>query len=208
MRRIVVDPLQPDLAQLGEAAAIVRAGGIIAFPTDTLYGLAVNPFDVQAVLALFAAKVRDAGRAVPLIASDMEQVIACIGPLPPLGRQLALHFWPGPLTMVLAAPATLASVAAPDGTVGVRVPSHAVARALCQAADLPVTATSANISGVDASPSADIVAQALAGRIDLLVDAGPTPGGPPSTLVDVTGRVPRQIRAGAIPWTEIQACVS
>lgn len=207
MRRIVVDPVHPDAALLREAAAVVRAGGIVAFPTDTLYGLAVNPFDPQAVLGLFSAKARDPGRAVPLIASDLEQVIACIGRLPALGRQLALRFWPGPLTMVVVAPPALASVAAPDGTVGVRVPGHATARALCQAADLPLTATSANISGADASSSPDVVAQTLGDRIDLLVDAGPTPGGPPSTLVDVTGRVPRQIRAGAISWTEIEACV-
>jgi L-threonylcarbamoyladenylate synthase len=207
MRRIVVDPVHPDPALLRQAADVVRAGGLVAFPTDTLYGLAVNPFDAKAVLGLFAAKARDPGRAVPLIASDLEQVIASLGSLPALGRRLAVHFWPGPLTIVVPAPPSLASVAASDGTVGVRVPRHAAARALCREADLPLTATSANISGVDASSSPDVVARSLGDRIDLLVDAGATPGGPPSTLVDVTGNVPRQIRAGAIAWTEIEACV-
>jgi L-threonylcarbamoyladenylate synthase len=207
MRRVVVDPVAPDPESVKQAADAIRAGGCIALPTDTLYGLAVNPFDATAVEKLFAVKGRESGRAVALIAADAEQVVERVGPLPPTARALATRFWPGPLTLILPAPRDLVPAVSSDGTVGVRVPDHAVARALCRAAGFPLTATSANISGGAATSSPDVVAGILADRIDLLVDAGPTPGGSPSTLVDVTGPAPRLVRAGAVAWADIQSCL-
>jgi L-threonylcarbamoyladenylate synthase len=190
---------------LDAAVRAIGEGGVIALPTDTLYGLGADPFRLDAVARVFAVKGRLAERALPLIAADIDQVADRLGRLPDLGRRLAARFWPGPLTLLLTAPPALApDVSGGTGTVGVRVPAHAVARALCRACGTPLTATSANISG--AAPSADPgeVERTLGARIDLLVDAGATPGGPPSTIVDATGASPRLVRQGAIAWEEIQ----
>jgi L-threonylcarbamoyladenylate synthase len=173
-----------------------------------LYGLAVDPFHREAVARLFEAKGRPADRGLPLMACDVGQVVASIGPLPAKGHRLASRFWPGPLTLLLPAPPTLGSdVTGGTGRVGVRVPADVVARAVCRAAGKPITATSANISGQPATANPDDVERALGARIDLLLDGGPTRGGASSTIVDVTEAEPRLVRAGAIPWDEIQACV-
>jgi L-threonylcarbamoyladenylate synthase len=206
MRRVFVDPAAPQRDAIEEAAGWIRRGGIVAVPTDTLYGLAADPFNAAAVARLFAVKGRDAGEALPLIAADAAQVAARLGGLPAAGGRLAGRFWPGPLTLVVQAPPMLArAVTGGTGTVGVRVPAHAVARAVCAACDHPITATSANISGSPATADPDVVERTLGDRIDLLIDTGPTPGGAPSTIVDVAGPTPRMIRAGAIPWAEIES---
>jgi len=206
MRRVLVDPDAPQRDAIQEAAGCIRRGGLVAVPTDTLYGLAVDPFNAAAVGRVFAVKGRDAGEALPLIAADARQVIAHLGGLPEAGRRLADRFWPGPLTLVVGAPRMLArAVTGGTGTVGVRVPAHDVARAICAACDHPITATSANISGSPASADPDVVERTLGDRLDLLIDTGPTPGGAPSTIVDVTAPTPRLIRAGAIRWAEIES---
>jgi L-threonylcarbamoyladenylate synthase len=208
MKRITVSATDPDVAAMAAAAAVIRSGGIVALPTDTLYGLAVDPFNATAVARLFEAKRRPADRGIPLIASNTDQVVRAFGELSPLARQLADRFWPGPLTLVMPAGPAAADVAASStGTVGVRVPAHAVARAVCAASDRPVTATSANVSGAQAASSPDDVGSVLQGQIDMILDAGPTPGGPPSTIVDVTGEQPRLMRAGAIPWDLVEQCL-
>jgi L-threonylcarbamoyladenylate synthase len=206
MRRIRVAAVAPDRLQIREAAALLRSGGIAAIPTDTLYGLAANPFEGQAVARLFTIKQRGLERALPLIAADVAQVDAALGPLGDLARRLAAAFWPGPLTLVLPARVELArEVTGGLGTVGVRVPAHDVARALCAEAGVPLTATSANISGEPPTDDPDTVARQLADRLDLLIDAGHTPGGPPSTIVDATGTELRLIRAGAVAWDAVLA---
>src|SRR5262245_40546825 len=177
-------------------------------PTDTLYGLAGNPFSVPALAAIGQLKQRPAERAVPLVAADVEQIAATLGVLPMLARLLAIRFWPGPLTMLMQAPERLpADVTGGTGRVGVRVPAHAVARALCAACGTPLTATSANKSGQSATNDPETVASTLGAGLDVLLDAGVTPGGPPSTIIDVTDQTPRVIRQGAIPWESIQACL-
>ena len=209
MRRVPVDALSPDVTLIQEAAAVIRSDGVVALPTDTLYGLAVDPCHPEAVARLFEAKGRPAGRALPLVAADASQVACWIGPLSPAARRLADRFWPGPLTLLVTAPSALApGVAAGTGRVGIRVPAHAVARALCAACGHPLTATSANLSGEPASADPGDVARALEGRIDLLLDAGRTAGGEPSTIVDASGPELRLVREGAIPWAEIAACVA
>ena len=209
MLRITVTAVAPDRESIGRAASVVRAGGVAAIPTDTLYGLAANPFDVAAINKLFTIKRRDLEKAIPLVAADIAQVEASIGVLPPLGARLARAFWPGPLTLVVRAPETLAvEVTGGTGTVGVRVPACEVTRALCAAARLPLTATSANISGEPPTNLPETVAAALGARLDVLIDSGPTAGGPPSTIVDVTGPEPRLIRAGAITWDAVLAAAT
>ena len=181
-------------------------GRVVAIPTETLYGLAADPFSAAAVARVFAVKGRDAERALPLVAGGIAQIVLCLGPLPAMALRLAERFWPGPLTILMAAPASLArEVTGGTGKVGVRVPGDPIARAVCAACDHPVTATSANISGEPPPATPDEVERALGDRIEFLLDAGATPGGPPSTIVDVTGPEPRLVRAGAVPWDEIDA---
>lgn len=206
--RLSIDPLDPDPAAVGAAARVVQRGGIVAMPTDTLYGLAVSPFNATALEAIRRLKERPADRAIPLVAADVEQIAATLGVLPMLARLLAARFWPGPLTMLMPAPERLpAEVTGGTGRVGVRVPAHAVTRALCAACGMPLTATSANKSGQPATNDPDAVAASLGAGIDVLLDAGVTPGGPPSTIIDVTDATPRVIRQGAIPWESIQSCL-
>jgi L-threonylcarbamoyladenylate synthase len=204
MRRVFVDSEAPQRDAIQEAAKWIRIGGLLAIPTDTLYGLAGDPFNRQAVARIFAVKGRGAERALPLIAASLPQVVAHFGPLEPAAARLAECFWPGPLTLLLPAPASLASgVTGGTGRVGVRVPADRVARDICQAADRPITATSANRSGAPPTADPDEVERVLGADLDLLVDAGPTPGGPPSTIVDVSERGITLIREGAIPWERL-----
>jgi L-threonylcarbamoyladenylate synthase len=205
MRRVFVDPEFPQRDALQEAAKWIRAGGVVAIPTDTLYGLAADPFRADAVARVFAAKGRSAERALPLIAADREQIEVHLGPLPPAAIRLAQRFWPGPLTVLVPPHRHLAAdVTGGTGRVGVRVPADAIARAICRAAGRPVTATSANISGQAPTAEPDEVERTIGDDIDLLIDAGRTPGGAPSTIVDVTVDPPALVRAGAIPWDDIQ----
>jgi L-threonylcarbamoyladenylate synthase len=205
MRRVFVDPGAPQRDAIQEAATWIRRGGVIALPTDTLYGLAADPFRADAVARVYAVKGRDAARALPLIAADSAQVIAHLGPLSPLAASLAARFWPGPLTLLVAAVPSLApDVTGGTGAVGVRVPAHDVARAVCAACGHPVTATSANRSGEPATADPDAVERTLGDGLDLLLDAGIAPGGAPSTIVDVTAAEPRLVRAGAISWDDVR----
>src|SRR5215470_6373842 len=159
MRRVAIDARQPAAAALAEAVAILLAGGVVAVPTDTLYGLAVDPFSTAAVARVFAVKGRPAERAMPLVAADLDQIVSHIGPLPDVARRLAAAYWPGPLTLLVARPATIpADVAGGRNEIGVRVPAHAVTRELCRACGRPLTATSANRSGEPPSNDPDEIA--------------------------------------------------
>ena len=204
MRRIVLAAHLPDRETIGQAASVLRAGGIAAIPTDTLYGLAADPFNRSAVARLFTIKDRAKEKALPLVAASRAQVETSLGALSPLASRLADAFWPGPLTLVVPAPPTLApEVTGGTDTVAVRVPDHAATRALCDACGWPLTSTSANRSGEPPTADPTVVEHAMGALIDLLVDAGQTPGGPPSTIVDVTDSEPRLVRAGAIPWDAV-----
>lgn len=206
MRRVFVDPAAPQRDAIEEAIKWIVSGGIVAFGTDTLYGLAVDPFNRAAVSRLFEVKARESDRAMPLIASDAQQVAAHLGRLSPAGERLAARYWPGPLTLTVPASTALPrEVTAGRATVAVRVPAADIARAICAGCRRPVTATSANLSGRPPTADPDVVEQELGHLIDLLLDTGPAPGGPPSTIVDATATPPTLIRAGAIAWDEIEA---
>jgi L-threonylcarbamoyladenylate synthase len=208
MERIRIDAMHPDIALLARAAAVIHSGGVVAIPTDTLYGLAADPFNAKAIDRVFAVKGRVEGHAVALVAADADQIVERLGALTPMALKLATHFWPGPLTILMTAPETLPpSVSAGTGKVGVRVPGHHVARELCRLTLSPLVATSANRSGQRPSSNPDDVAAALGDSIDLLVDSGPTPGGAPSTIVDASGAAPRVIRQGAVAWERIERCL-
>lgn len=192
-----------DRERMKEAGHVLRGGGVVAYPTDTFYGLAVDPRVPAAVARLFAVKGRAPGQAVPLIAADVTQVDAA-AELNDDARRLARVFWPGPLSIVVPARELICVAArAADGSVAVRVPACDAARDLARAHGFCITATSANRTGQPAMTSAIEVSRALAGLIDLVLDGGDTPGGEPSTLVDVRGREPRLVRAGAVPWDRV-----
>jgi L-threonylcarbamoyladenylate synthase len=198
-----------DVAQSGKAAAIaaavdvLRRGGIVAFPTDTLYGLAVDPRSDAAVGRLFDLKGRSTASAVPLIAASEDQARAA-GQFGDVESCLARAFWPGPLTIVVPARAGLSPQLLAGGTtVAIRVPAHDLARALADGLGFCVTSTSANRSG--SAPVADPAAleDAVAAGTDLVLDNGASPGGPPSTIVEVTKDGVRLVRAGAVAFDRV-----
>jgi L-threonylcarbamoyladenylate synthase len=203
MLTLSVSATDPEPDVLDRAVAVLRADGVVAYPTDTLYGLAVDPRRPEAVARLFDVKGRPAHAAIPLVAASAEQAQAA-GEFGPRERSLARAFWPGPLTLVVPARAGLAPAILGGGqTIAIRVPAHAVARGLAAAMGFCVTATSANPTGNPAPSSAADVGELLRGRIDLLLDAGATTGGPPSTIVELTPDGARLIRAGAIAWDRV-----
>jgi L-threonylcarbamoyladenylate synthase len=185
------------------AVSALRSGGVVAFPTDTFYGLAVDPRSALAVKRIFELKRRAADQPLPLIASSVDQIVDHVGTMTPLASRLALHGWPGPLTLIIpASPALCEGVHLSTGKVAVRVPADSVARALASSAGHAITSTSANISG---NPPASTPAEVIASihGIDVLIDSGPTAAGLPSTIVDATGGAPILIRAGAVPWERV-----
>ena len=209
MRRVAIDPERPARELLLDAADVIAAGGIVAIPTDTLYGLAVDPFSRAAIARLFAVKGRAAARAIALIAVDVRQINETLGPLLPVEQRLAKVYWPGPLTLLVERPSSIPSeLTGGNDRVGVRVPAHTVARLLCRACGRPLTATSANLTGEAASADPDVIARVFeSSDIDLLLDAGHTPGGPPSTVVSWSGLdTIHLVRPGAIDFDELQAC--
>lgn len=197
-----VDPSRCTEADLAAAVEWLRAGKLVAYPTDTFYGLAADPASETAIRGLFALKGREASAAIPLVASSVAQVEMWCG-LSQLSRRLADEFWPGPLSLVCEAPArVVAAVHAGRRTVAIRVPNHPIARALASAFGGPVTATSANRSGEAAVDCATALPWVNDDRV-LVVDGGETAGGAPSTIVDVRDRAPLLIREGAIAWDRV-----
>jgi len=203
MITLTISPDRPDPQVVGEAVTLLRAGRVLAYATDTLYGLAVDPRREDAVERLFVLKGRDERTPVPLIAADLAQAQR-IGEFGERELRLAESFWPGPLTVVVPArPGLAARVLAGGRTIAVRVPAHAVARALARGLGSPITATSANLSGHPAPASLSQLDPALLDRIDAVLDSGPAPGGPPSTIVAATDDGFRLLRAGAIAWDRV-----
>ena len=204
-RLITVDAHAPDPAAIAEAAAVLRAGGLVAFPTETVYGLGANALDPGAVARIFEAKGRPATNPVIVHVAAIVEVARVAAAWPPVAQQLADAFWPGPLTLVLPRrPEVPDAVTAGLGSVGVRMPAHPVARALIAAAGVPVAAPSANpYMGV--SPTlAQHVLKGMAGRVDVVLDGGPATVGLESTVLDLTGAVPTVLRPGGLAISELR----
>jgi L-threonylcarbamoyladenylate synthase len=204
VERLTISPDVPDQRAIVRSGAIVLAGGLVAFPTDTFYGLAADPRREDAVARVFRVKGRAFTAALPLIAADVEQVRAASSGLSGLTLRLAHAFWPGPLTLVVdAAPAIVPAVHGGTHTVAIRVPGHLVARQLAGVVGFPVVSTSANRSGEPAAADADAVATAIGDMVDVVLDGGATPGAEPSTIVDARGAVPVLIRPGAVAFSRV-----
>ncbi|MCM8811447.1 MAG: L-threonylcarbamoyladenylate synthase [Candidatus Omnitrophica bacterium] len=187
---IKVDANNPDPKVIREAADTLRRGGLVAFPTETVYGLGASLQDPQAIQELYRVKQRPFEKKVTVHIWDLRQVEEQGCRMNEMAAELAGRFWPGPLTVVLKRR---------DGsTLGFRMPDHPVALALLKEADVPVVAPSANLSGSPAPRSAPEVLRDLSDEIDLLLDAGPAPVGIESTVLDLSGPVPVLLRAGAL----------
>ncbi|MBN2385464.1 MAG: threonylcarbamoyl-AMP synthase [Anaerolineales bacterium] len=187
---------------LAFAREVLRGGGLVAFPTDTVYGVGALAFDGPAVESIYAVKGRPVERAIPVLLGGVDDLGRVTVEVPPLALTLAARYWPGPLTLVVPKSPDLPEVISAAPTVGVRVPDHPFARALLTAAG-PLAVTSANLSGGASPCTAEEVRAQLAGRIALILDGGRTPGGVPSTVVDCLGPEPKVLRAGPISQKEL-----
>jgi len=190
------------LDTIAQALAVLQAGGLVAFPTDTVYGVGALAFDGKAIESIYTAKDRPVEKAIPILISDVKELDKVGMDIPEVVHKLASRFWPGPLTILVPKRAELPEAVSATSTVGVRVPDHEVARTLLGAVG-PMAVTSANISGGQSPVSADEVYEQLVGRIPLIIDGGRTPGGVPSTLVDCTTPELKVLREGPITLEEL-----
>lgn len=191
-----------DTEALQRALDILRHGGLVAFPTDTVYGLGALAFDGKAVESIYLAKDRPVEKAIPVLIWDITDLEKISDDIPERTRRLASRFWPGPLTLLIPKRPTLPESVSATSTVAVRLPDHSVARELLRVAG-PMAVTSANISGQGSPSTAEEVLAQLNGRIDLIIDGGRTPGGIPSTLVDCSADEIKILRAGPITMADL-----
>ncbi len=185
------------------ALEVLKRGGLVAFPTDTVYGVGALAFDVTAVESIYPAKDRPVEKAIPILLGGPEDLDKVTADIPPMAAKLAERFWPGPLTLVVPKHPNLPEVISATPTVGVRVPDHPVARALLRAAG-PMAVTSANLSGQASPKTAWEVYSQLNGRIPLILEGGETPGGIPSTVVNCLGTEPVILREGPVTLQDIR----
>ncbi|MFC1969981.1 L-threonylcarbamoyladenylate synthase [Chloroflexota bacterium] len=193
--------------EIEKGVRILKKGGVIAFPTDTVYGLAADAFNSRAVERIYEIKNRPRHQQLPLLIADTSQLTAMAGEIPGIAWFLAERFWPGGLTLVLPKADYLPAYLAPGHSIAVRVPNHPICLTLIQHLGNPVIGTSANISGQPAALTADEVGQQLGGKIDFIINGGKCPGGKESTVVDISSQEPAILRQGLIPAYEIdKAC--
>ena len=194
--------------QVDRAIEILKAGGVIAFPTDTVYGLGSDAFNVEAVDRIYRVKQRPRHLPLPVLLADLTQVASVVHSVPAIAQFLMHCFWPGGLTLVLSKKPSLPDVITGGGNkVAVRIPDHVIPLSLIRGLGAPVIGTSANISDRPSPVTAEEVEQQLGGQIDMVIDMGKCRGGLESTVVDVTGGEPVILRQGIIPERDIKrAC--
>lgn len=202
---LLVDAQQPDNEAIAQAAAILQAGGLVAFPTETVYGLGANALNPAAIQRIYAAKERPANNPLIVHIASAEALREVAADIPDTARRLVTHFWPGPLTLVLKRHEQIPpEVSLGRDTVALRMPAHPVAQALIAAAGVPVVAPSANRFSRPSATMAQHVLEDLAGRVDMILDAGPTPIGVESTVIDLTQSPPLVLRPGGIVLDRLQ----
>jgi len=201
---IPVDPLCPSSQSVITAVEIIRAGGVVAYPTETFYGLGVDALNQKAIKKVFTIKRRSFAQPLLILIPEQDYLPRYVTEVSEKARRLMEHFWPGPLTMVFSASPQLPSIlTAGTKKIAIRISPHPIARALTSAFAGPLTSTSANISGEQSPATAKEVFSHLGGIIDLIIDGGKTPGQMPSTIVDVTFSPPQLVREGVVPFSEI-----
>ncbi len=205
-KSIAADPDKPEAYLLQEAVDIILGGGVVAFPTDTTYGLGVNPFDDKAVGRVFELKKRESSKPLIILINDKQQLSQLVTDINPIVYKLIDKFWPGPLTLIFKTSAEIASFKIGESSkIGIRLPDSPIARELIQLAKLPITASSANPSGQPSSLSARQVIEYFGKQVDFIIDGGPAGDPRESTVLDVSTTPPQLIRAGAVSVEEIKA---
>lgn len=205
---LTVASQSPDPEAIGEAAAVLAAGGLVAFPTETVYGLGADALNPSAVERIYAAKGRPVDNPIIVHIADAGALGRLVTDVPPLARTLIQRFWPGPLTLVLPAAGVVPSVTRGGlPTVAVRMPAHPVALALIRAAGCPVAAPSANRSGRPSPTTAQHVLADLRTAVDVVLDGGPTPVGVESTVLDLTSQPPALLRPGGVSFEQLAAII-
>ena len=188
-----------------DIARVLAGNGVIVYPTDTFYGLGANCLSEKALHRIFEIKKRPGFKGLPVLVSDLEMAKGMTAGLPPVFYALASRFWPGPLTIVLKAASHLpAELVGPGRTIGIRLPAVPWLQALIRETGVALVTTSANISGEGEIDSAQEVIRVFKGKVDLIVDGGQTPGGKPSTVIDLTGEKPILIREGVLGKKELE----
>lgn len=205
MRTEILPTLSLDT--ISYAHKILQGGGLVAFPTDTVYGVGALAFDGKAVESIYAAKDRPPEKAIPILIGDPDDLERVGMAIPESARKLADLFWPGPLTLLIPKRSDLPKAVSATFTVGVRVPDHEIALRLLRLAG-PMAVTSANISGGQSPVTAQEVYEQLGGRIPLILDGGKTPGGVASTVVDCTNSELKILREGPILLKELRSALS
>lgn len=202
---LTMEKLSPELKrQVAEAVVLLKSGGVISFPTDTVYSLGCDYRDGEAVARLYEVKGRPLRKALPLLIGSIDQIDEIVLVVPEVARQLAARFWPGALTLVLKKQKSVPDfITAGEYTVAVRVPAHPVPLAMVKGLGAPIVGTSANLSGQPSALTAEAVRASLGNRIDMVIDGGRAPGGKESTIVDVSSEKPVVLREGAITRAEL-----
>lgn len=196
--------LKADSRGIEKASQIILRGGVVAFPTETFYGLGADVLDLEALQKVFQIKRREENKPLLLLVADQTWLPELVKRIPPAAEQLIEKFWPGPLTLVFQASPHLPTIlTANTDRIGLRISSHPVAQALVQAVGRAITATSANVAGQPSASLASEVSQALGKRVDAILDGGKTAGGLGSTVLDVSGVLPKIIRQGTVSRTEL-----
>jgi L-threonylcarbamoyladenylate synthase len=202
---VKVNPLEPDLEKIRIAAKIIKRGGLVAFPTETVYGLGANALNSDAVLALFKAKNRPLDNPPIVHVENIDRIYELAEHVPPEAKQLIQRFWPGPLTLIFKRSRAIPSVTVAGlDTVAIRMPKHKVALMLIKESSCPIAAPSANLAGKPSPTSAKHVFDDLNGRIDAILDGGTTRIGVESTVLDLSSDPPLVLRPGGTPFEALK----
>jgi len=205
---VSIDPENHQQRLIRKGAEVIKAGGLVAYPTETFYALGADALNERAVEKVYHVKGRSFHKALTVIIDREESLGSLVANVPPEAEKIIARFWPGPLTIILeASPHVPAILTAGSGKVGVRISSSPFATSLASAAGCPLTATSANPSGLDAFTRAEDISSHLRDKVDLILNCGETPGGPPSSLLDMTASPPLIMRAGAVSREMIEECL-
>jgi L-threonylcarbamoyladenylate synthase len=195
---VQIDPDSPAPELIDKAVRVLKEKGVIIYPTETLYGIGAHPLFPEAMQRIYAVKGREAAKPIPFLIKDEEMLATLVEEVPAIGRELMKRYWPGALTLIFRAKKGLQPpLRGKDGTIGLRITAHPVAKAIVEAMDAPLTSTSANLAGAAEIIDGKELANVFGSQVDLIIDAGKVPG-KGSTVVDLTVSPPRMVREGMV----------